>query len=57
MMKINDFIPDGVWYGLIGLNLCLFFVGMQLGSPDLMALNLLSMAACYVSLRLKSDSE
>ena len=57
MMKINDFIPDGVWYGLIGLNLCLFFVGMHLESPDLMALNLLYMAACYVSLRLKTDNE
>tara|TARA_B110000196_G_C20647247_1_gene431311 strand:+ start:411 stop:578 length:168 start_codon:yes stop_codon:yes gene_type:complete len=55
-MKINDLIPDKVWYGLIGLNTCMFFIGATLHDTNLMILNLLSMASCGISLYLKTGN-
>jgi hypothetical protein len=57
LMKINNLIPDKVWYGLIGLNVCMFILGMTLGNTSLMLLNLLSLAGCGVSLYLKTDDQ
>ena len=56
-MKINNLIPESVWYVLIGLNIGMFVTGAMLGDPGLVSLSLISAAACGVSLYTRDDDK
>ena len=56
-MKINNLIPESVWYVLIGLNIGMFTTGTMLDDPGLMSLSLISAAACGVSLYMRDNDK
>ncbi len=55
-MRINDLISDKVLWAAVGINAAMFFVGMVLGSTDLMMLNVFSGAMCYISIKMRDNT-
>lgn len=56
-MKINNLIPESVWYVLIGLNMGMFGTGAMMGDASLMTLSVVSSVACAVSLYTRDDDK
>lgn len=55
-MRINDLTLDKILWAAIGINAAMFFVGMSLGSADLMMLNVFSGAMCYISIKMRDNT-
>ena len=47
-MKVHKWLPTPAWVGLIAMNAVLFIFNGYLRQPDLMMLNVLSAAGCFV---------
>lgn len=56
-MKINNLIPESVWYVLIGLNIGMFMTGMMVNDAGLMGLSLISGLACGTSLYMRDNDK
>ena len=55
-MKISKLIPREFWIVLITLNGVLFCISAFLGETQQMDVNLISGLACYLAMRLNSES-
>ena len=47
-MKVHKWLPTSAWVGLIAMNVALFIFNGYLRQVDLMLLNVLSAAGCFV---------